>query len=403
MKINMIDFKVDDSKLSHTKRKLIDSIFKQSKYLTNDIISSGDAFLYDTKVKDVPVVWFDSDKVIHEDIRSLECLPEQVKQQVKVEIISNLKTLSSLKKKGYKTGKLKFRTEIQSVTFNQFGCTWAFPTQKDLRKHSPNTIRLALLGFINVTGFENEAINGIVEWGPAKLCRRPDGLYIQCIGFSEKKESKAPTGSVVGIDMGIKDQIVLSTGEKYNFSPNEETKRLKRLNRIYSKKVKRSANYWKAKRKFQKKHQKVSNRKKDVTDKFVHGLQQRFETICIQDENLKGWQSSLFGKAMTHGVLGRIKSRLQESNTTRVVHKRHPTTKLCPVCGSKNASNNLADRTYLCESCGFTMDRDTKSAQTIACMGLVNDFLVPTERRDIKPVESLASVLELYSALYASR
>ncbi len=403
MKINQIDFKVDDSKMSLSKRKLTDSIFTQVKYLTNDIIASNNICFYDTKIDKVPVIWSDKNKITHTEERSIEDLPAQVKQIVKINLISNLKTLSTCRKKGQKVGSFKFKSEVDTIHFYQHGTTWRFTKQKDYKKHSHNSIKLVGIGFVNVTGLDNPIINDIVEWGPAKLCRRPDGLYIQCTGFSEKKESKAPKGSVVGIDMGIKDQIVLSTGEKYNFTPNEETKKLKRLQRIYAKKVKRSANYWKAKKRFTKKHQKVNNRKKDVTNKFVHGLQQRFETICIQDENLKGWQSSLFGKAMTHGVLGRIKTRLKQSNTTRVVHKKHPTTKLCPKCGKKNSTNNLNDRTYLCESCGFTMDRDTKSAQTIACMGLVEDFIsVPTERRDIKPVESLASVLELYTALYAS-
>lgn len=403
MKINMIDFKIDDSKLSFTKRKLINSIFQQAKYLTNDIIASGDVCFYDTTVNEVPVSWVDTDKITHTENRSIADLPAQVKQAIQTKIVSNMKTISSLKKKGYKTGKIKFVKEVDVVSFKQLGQSWRFTNKKDFIKHSSNNIRLAGIGFLNVTGFKNEAIKDIVEWGPAKLCRRPNGLYIQCTGYSVPKQRNAPKGPVVGIDMGIKDTIVLSTGEKYNFSPKEEHKKLKRLQRILSKKIKRSKNYWKAKKAFQKKNLKVNNRKTDVTNKFVSQLKDRFETICIQDENLKGWQSSLFGTKMTQGVLGRIKRRLVESSTTKVVHKRHPTTKLCPKCGNKNHENKLRDRTYVCESCGFTRDRDIKSAQTIACMGLTDDFLkVPAERRDFKPVESLASVLERFTVLYAS-
>jgi len=51
-----------------------------------------------------------------------------------------------------------------------------------------------------------------------------------------------------------------------------------------------------------------------------------------------------------------------------------------------------------CE-CGFREDRDTKAARTIVCMGL--DQFVPTECRDIKPVEILTSgIADKYELLF---
>jgi putative transposase len=118
--------------------------------------------------------------------------------------------------------------------------------------------------------------------------------------------------------------------------------------------------------------------------------------IVIQDENLRGWQGSLFGKQVSHGILGRIKSKLKKLNTTIVIDRFIPTTKLCPICLKKNILK-LSDRTYKC-SCGFEEDRDTKSARTCLLFGL---DLLPTEHRNIKPLENPSSdLLEQYKKLF---
>lgn len=403
MKVNVVDFKVDDSKLSFTKRNLICSIFKQAKYFSNAIIGSGDFLFFDTKVTEIPVSWEDTDGTKHTETRSIKDLPAVCKQSIQAGFVSNLKTISTLRERGNKVGKIGFRKEVTMIPFKQYLKSWRFPNSKDKQRHSPNTIHLAGIGFIHVTGFSNESIKDIREWGPAKLVKRSDGLHILCTGYETKRVNVAPKGSVVGIDMGFKDSVVLSTGEKINFKFKADKKGLRKDHQRLSSKVKASKNYIKQKKKFQKRHQKVTNRKIDVTNKFVSSLKNRFETICIQDENLSQWQSSFHGKKIQEGVLGRIKSKLIKLNTTRVVNKWCPTTKLCPKCGKINSTNDLRDRTYLCESCGFTDDRDVKSAKVIRILGLQEAFLkVPTGRREVKPVELLSSVSKQFTALYAS-
>ncbi len=405
MKINVVDFKVDESKLSFTKSNLIDSMFQQAKYLSNAMVASGDFFFFNTKVQEVPVSWEDTDGTKHTEIRSIEDLPAQCKQDIRVGFISNLKTLATLKERGYKVGKIDFRKEVKMLSFNQYHASWRFAEGVDLQKHSKNCIKLAGIGFIYCTGFDNKSIQDIREWGPAKLVRKPDGLHILCTGYETKRVKTAPKGSSVGIDMGLKDAIVLSTGEKINFKYNEDKKGLRKAHQRLSAKKLGSKNYIKQKKKRQKRFMKFKNRKADVTNKFVSGLQRKYETICIQDESLSQWQQKDHGKKIQQGVLGRIKSRLSQSNTTRVVNKWCPTTKLCPKCGCVNATNDVRDRTYVCDSCGFTDDRDVKSAKIIRILGLQKDFLksLPAERREYTPVESLTSVTAFFETLYASQ
>jgi hypothetical protein len=78
----------------------------------------------------------------------------------------------------------------------------------------------------------------------------------------------------------------------------------------------------------------------------------------------------------------------RKSHTLEIVPKYVPTTKGCYVCGSVNKENKLKDRTYVCDNCGFTEDRDIHSAKMILRLR------VPMECRESKPVEILSYTLE---------
>jgi Zn ribbon nucleic-acid-binding protein len=78
-----------------------------------------------------------------------------------------------------------------------------------------------------------------------------------------------------------------------------------------------------------------------------------------------------------------------------VVNRFFPSTQLCPQCNTKNKLSQW-ERTYSCK-CGYTEDRDLKSAQCILNEGLKN--LVPTECREVKPREIETSVFTMFSNL----
>jgi transposase len=83
--------------------------------------------------------------------------------------------------------------------------------------------------------------------------------------------------------------------------------------------------------------------------------------------------------------LGRIKSKLKQSNQTVVLSKSFATTKTCSCCGEKK-NMKLSDRVFRCEECGVEMDRDIHAAQNMIWF-YEKSFKVPTEHRDVKPVE----------------
>lgn len=47
----------------------------------------------------------------------------------------------------------------------------------------------------------------------------------------------------------------------------------------------------------------------------------------------------------------------------------YPSSKTCSGCGRRKPNLTLADRTYVCEHCGLTIDRDLNAAVTLARLG----------------------------------
>ncbi len=287
--------------------------------------------------------------------RNLKYLSSQMKAGLFNRIIDAIKVLSKLKKRSFTVGKLKFKPEINSISLHQYNNTWKFKKK-----------RIQIQGC--KTPFRVNGLKQIPEgcdFANATLIRKPSGYYIAVTTF-QAKQDKIKTDKVVGIDFGIKDNIVTSDGEKFNVKI-PESKRLKRNQLFFSKKTKESKLRWKQQIKIRKEYEKISNQKKDKVNKIVSYLKNNYDEIYIQDEQIANWAKGLFGRQISMSALGAIKTSLKQLESTHVVDKWQPTTKLCPSCGTLNKPT-LADRVYTC-SCGYSQDRDIHSAKNILLIG----------------------------------
>ena len=143
----------------------------------------------------------------------------------------------------------------------------------------------------------------------------------------------------------------------------------------------------------------LTNQKRDIKNKIVSALTNNYQTIVFQDESIKAWHSGGHGKKIQNTALGGIIRDLKDkSHTPIVVDKFFPSTQLCPCCSHKYKLS-LSERTYICPVCSYTADRDVKAAQCILTEGLQKQTQLPTERRNVKPEETLASVGTLFNSL----
>jgi putative transposase len=374
----VFEIKIDESKLSNEKLRKLNDCFVQSKWIYNHLLSQEKDVKFDPKSKNINVNVFNEktqkcDKVENRNLT----IGSQIKQSICERFVKNIISLSKLKGKGFKIGKLKFKKEVNSVPLKQFGCTYRIIDNK--------TIRIQSIGELKVNGLEQ--IVGL-EKANAHLIKKTSGYYIKITCYKEKENLE--TFGNIGIDFGIKDSIVLSDGRKFSWN-FEIPDKLKRKQKKLSKKKKGSRNYVKQCKKIEKNYEEYTRKKDDAANKFVSSLKE-YSKVVIQDENIVGWHSNLFGKQVQQSILGRIKSRIKNLGTSIIIDRWLPTTKLSPVSG-ENVEIGLNDRIFVDR--GFSEDRDIKSAKTILTLGLFDSKLTSKELRSL-PVEDLISAFERF-------
>lgn len=369
----VIELKIDESKLNQKEKEQLKMYFVEAKWLYNHILNQPDAFTYDYKIN--PIQKQNKDGTFEEV--QLQYLPAKFKQDIVRGLQQNIKTLAAMKKTR-KVGKLKFKSEYNTVVLSQYG-----DTHKVTGK---NRIKIAgIKRHLFVRGLHQIAPE--MEFANAKLMQEPNGYYIKLTTYQfpqgglEQSEKKL----AVGLDFGIKDNIVTSDGAIFNVSI-AETDRLKRLQRKFARAQKGSNNRNKLRNLIAIEYQKIDNKKKDASNKIVHNLLTNYHHVFLQDEQLHAWKSSKmkgWGRKIQHSCLGSIKAKLRLSTQTTMLGKFVPTTKMCPACGEVQAALPLEQRTFSC-SCGYQEDRDVKAAKLIRKLGLIQIGMGHTE---FTPVE----------------
>ncbi len=368
--------KVVTSHLNKSEQEILKMFFVEAKWLYNHILSSGKPFEYDYKNKKVIVLNKDRES----EERTLKYLPSKTRQYVLKTLQYNIRGLSARKKQCGHIGKLRYKSEYNSIELSQYGVTHKITGRNRIKI---NGLKRPLI----VRGLDQ--IKPYYEIANAKLIKKPSGYYIHitcyitvCGSAVIKKKNES-----TGLDFGIKTTITTSEGEKYNISIGE-SKRLKSLQRKLHRRVKGSKNRYKIRLAIRREYEHIANQRRDKANKIVSNLLKKNEIIYIQDENISGWYKGLFGKQVQNSALGTIKSKLEQSGQVIILDRSFPTTKWCHKCGNI-VEISLSDRIFTCNVCGYSEDRDIKSAKTIKYIGKLdlNKNSVPVEYRELTPVE----------------
>ena len=187
----------------------------------------------------------------------------------------------------------------------------------------------------------------------------------------------APKGGAVGVDLGVKTLATLSDGtviENPRYLRKSERK-LKRAQQALSRKVKGSNRRAKARAKVARLHAHVANQRGDAIHKATSWLAGTYSDICIEDLNAAGMaRNHRLAKAVSDAAFGEFRRQLEYKTartgaTLHVIDRWYPSSKTCSRCGRVKAKLSLAERTYRCEHCGLTMDRDLNAAINIRVAG----------------------------------
>ena len=186
----------------------------------------------------------------------------------------------------------------------------------------------------------------------------------------DKPVMNPPKGGAVGVDLGVKTLATLSDGtiiENPRYLKKSERK-LKKAQRALSRKIKGSNRRAKAKAKVTRIHAHVANQRLDGLHKFTTWLSRKYSDISIEDLHVAGMvKNHRLAKSIADAAFGEFRRQL-EYKTARtgarlhVVDRWYRSSKTCSDCGRVKAKLSLSERTYRCDSCGLTMDRDLNAA-----------------------------------------
>jgi IS605 OrfB family transposase len=276
-------------------------------------------------------------------------------------------------KKGYP----KFQKDNRSVEYKQSGWKLSEDRKKITFTDKKNIGTVKLKGTRDLNFYPVDQIKRV------RIVRRADGYYVQfCLSVDIRAYAKPlePTQKCVGIDVGLKCFAAYSDGTITEIPRyyRKAEKALKRLNQRKSKKFKKgqrqSSNYKKARRKYAKKHLRVSRQRKG----FVLGEALRVirsnDLIAYEDLNIKGMvKNSKLAKSINDAAWGMFREWLEyfgfKYGKATVAVSPNNTSQNCSSCGKK-VSKSLSTRTHICPHCGYVEDRDVNAALNILQKGL---------------------------------
>jgi len=206
------------------------------------------------------------------------------------------------------------------------------------------------------------------------VSREPDGRWF--VSFAVDIADPAPqlsTGETVGVDLGITDFAVLSTGERI---PNprhmaRHERGLKRHQRRLARCRPGSNNRAKARLKVARRHSRVRDARRDFLHKASTDLVRRFDRIGVEDLAVRNMvRNHILARAISECGWGEFRAMLEykairAGRQCVIVDRWYPSTKTCSACGHLLASLSLGTRHWTCPDCRTRHDRDVNAAKNI--------------------------------------
>jgi putative transposase len=218
-------------------------------------------------------------------------------------------------------------------------------------------------------------IHRTMEGTPKNLTisKTKSGKYYASIQCEVEIPDPQPKNGEVGIDLGLKHFAVLSDGEVINNPRHlkKSEKKLARLQRQLSRKVKGSNGRKKARVRLASQHEKVANQRMDFLHKTTRSLVNTYGMIGIENLNVAGMlRNHKLAKAISDvgwGEFGRqlIYKGQWYGSWVEKVNRFYPSSKECNVCGYINRGLQLSCREWDCPDCGTHHDRDGNASINI--------------------------------------
>lgn len=204
-----------------------------------------------------------------------------------------------------------------------------------------------------------------------------------------------PSAAIVGIDVGVKDLVVVADpagNELRRDRAPRELKTAQRKLRSLQRKAARQRGPWDritrrkqepskgwecTQRAIRRAHARVVNLRRDRMQKLTTQLSQTHDVIGAETLAVKNMMAARgsrkrgLNRSLADAGLGELFRELDYKSGwygSRIIKadRWFPSSKLCSGCGAVKAKLHLAERTYQCQGCGLKIDRDLNAAINLA-------------------------------------
>ncbi len=296
----------------------------------------------------------------------------QVAQECLQRIADSYKHFFRRLKEGTRPGFPHFRSEVTSLTYPQ---AYSAVTITEGRMGTKR-LHLSKIGDVPIE-LHRQPVDGRIKTCTVK--REGDRWYAVLTVEIPDAPTPPATSPVnpVGIDLGLNRIATLSTGETVDpprFLRKAE-KRLKRLDREVSRRVKHSHNREKAKLRRARYFAKIRDRRRDFAHKLTTRWTSGYDLIAFEDLNVRSMIRGLNNaKSISDAGWGMLRQmseykQLKRSHRYVEVSARN-TTQTCSTCGEyAYPPLELKDRVFRCPN-GHVEDRDINAARNVVARAL---------------------------------
>ena len=219
--------------------------------------------------------------------------------------------------------------------------------------------------------------------GNITLCSvtRVNGHYTATFTIEVEPVQLLRTGQKTAVDANV-DHFDTTEG-RTTLNPealNTLYKRVRHYQRILARKRHRnpraiqSKGYQVTRTKLQRTYERIANIQKDLLHKFTTGLYRQFDTVVIEDLDVKQMQMSKRAKNLHRSMFSQFRRMMEYKSekfgkTLIIADRFYPSTQRCSACGfvktgddkitlNGNLKHGTRHNEYVCYQCGYEDDRD---------------------------------------------
>jgi putative transposase len=255
-------------------------------------------------------------------------------------------------------------------------------------------LRLQGVGCVKVKWHREIPANAVL--GEVKVTRSSDGKHWAVAYYAElpNPSPRHATGQTVGVDLGVRRLISLSTGEQFSGARagKAASPAVRRAARRVARRRRGSSRRAKAVAQLARHRERERNRRRDHAHKLSRMLVDRFDLIAVEDLRIcnilrsakgtfaqpgrnvaaksalnreiadQGWGQLLSYLAYKAEEAGRRVVKVDPANTSRT----------CSQCGATHARSRNGPR-FRCLACGQTEDSDVNAAKVVLSRALAQE------------------------------